>query len=138
MSNNDAKIKTLLSTIETKRANLGTKPKAVWKTNGVLKFNDGTHMNINAVTHTDRCVEAVAYLLGQQSFVKEAQKLLGVEYESLAIDDYLQDFKLRASILKWESEKRKLEVLENKLKDLRSEDAKTSDAISDIISELDV
>ena len=136
MSNNDAKIKTLLATIEAKRSNLGTKPKAVWRTNGILKFNDGTLANINALTHTDKCVEAVAFLLKEQSFRKEAAKLLEVEYTDQSIDDYVQDFKLRVAILKWETEKRKLEALESKLKDLRSEDAKTSDAISEIMSDL--
>jgi len=135
MSTNDNKIKDLLVVIEKKREEIGTKPKAAWKSNAVVKTSYGTFININTVTTIPDCVEVTAYVLMEQAYHREAAKLLDVEYQS-PWDDYLEDLKLRASILKWDGNKNKLEVLEKKLKDLRSEDTKTADALSDILSEL--
>jgi len=136
MSKNDDQISSLLKSVETKRAALGTKPRAAWKTNGLLKFEDGSHVNINTVNTIEKCVEAIAFLLKEQSFVKQASELLGVAYSNPTFDDYIADFKLRAQMIQWDGEKRKLEVLEGKLKDLRSEDAKTADALSSLAAEL--
>ena len=136
MSKNDEQISGLLKSVEQKRASLGTKPRASWRTNGILKLEDGKHVNINTVTTLDGCVEAVAYLLKEQSFVKQASELLGVAYTNTALDEYVADFKLRAQMIQWDGEKRKLEALEGKLKDLRSEDAKTADALTALAAEL--
>lgn len=134
MSQHDKKINDLIAVIDAKRKTIGTKPRAAWKTNGILKY-EGTHININ-VAHLINCVDAVAHLLREQAYRKEACALLAVPYEENDLNDYLEDFKLRASILKWDEEKKKLDVLEKKLKDLRSEDAKTADALSDILAAL--
>jgi hypothetical protein len=135
MSNNDKKINDLLVVINEKKKTIGVKPRAAWKTNGILKYDNGTHVNINTVTTMAACIDAVAFLLRGQAFYKEAAKLLAVPHSD-EMELYLEDFKLRASIIKWDEEKKKLDALERKLKDLRSEDAKTADALSDIMLEL--
>lgn len=139
MAKNDKKIKDLLKSIESKKAKLGTKPRAAWRTNGILKYERPMYLNINTVNTTDKCVEALAYLLRERSFLKEAAELLGVKtnVEEVSVtDDYIADFKLRASIVLWDGENHKLDLLEQKLKDLRSEDSKTEEALSDILDAL--
>lgn len=133
MAKNDKKISELLKTIETKRASLGDKPRASWLSNGLV---NGT--NINIVNNMDKLIELTSALITMENALKDTYKFLEIEptSEMTTLAYQLTDLKLKAKILKWESEKRKLELLEVKLKNLRSEDAKTSDAISDIMKEI--
>jgi hypothetical protein len=135
MSKNDDKIKEVLSQIEKKQKEIGTKPRAAWKSNGIIKVADG-HININTINNLDLCVHAAAEILQQLSHRKEAAQLLGVPESSAAQDDYLDDLKLRASMIKYDVENKKLNAMEEKLKALRSEDAKTADAIADVLKGL--
>lgn len=133
---NDAKIKEFLKTVEDKRSKLGTRPKSAWRSNGVVTV-EGTMVNINTINSTAQIVSIVSNLMANQHFKAEAAKFLGLEdFKDSALDDQLADMKLRASILQWEVDKRKLGLLEDKLKALRSEDAKTADALDDILGEL--
>jgi hypothetical protein len=52
------------------------------------------------------------------------------------VNDALHDVKLRVEIIKWDNEKKKLSAMEKQLKDLRSEDLKTEDALSALEKEL--
>ena len=137
MSNeNDIKIKSLLKTIEEKRNQLGTKPKVAWKTNGIIKLENATY-NINTINSIELCIEIAANLIKNRSAIKEAHLFLEVEYkEDDSISDTLSDIKLRANIIRWDIEKKKLQAMESKLKDLRSVDAKTEDALSEIAGSL--
>lgn len=141
MAKNDDKIKAVLKTIESKREKLGTKPANNLKTNGVLIKEPGSHLNLNTINDIKTCVDTVAFILQKKNLIEESVKLLEIEYadytfNGYSFEDWLCDFKLRASIITWNQEKKKLTALEKKLKDLRSEDAKTDDAISDIMAEL--
>ena len=128
---NDSKIKNLLSAIEGKKKSMGTKPKPIWKTNGVLE-----NTNINTINTTEKCVVLAARLLKEQQMTRQACEFLGVKVEDSAraeyLNDALEDLKLRVQIVQWDAEKKKLQALENQLKDLRSEDLKTADALADI------
>ena len=136
-SANDAKIKTLLQTIEQKKAQMGTKPRAVWKTNGVIE-----EKNINTINGLDDCITLTAKLINRKEAHEKACEFLGVSaadfrgYSRLATDDALDDLKLRVKMIQWDSEKKKLTALENQLKNLRSEDLKTEDALADIVKDL--
>lgn len=135
MSKNDEKIREVLEQIEKKKKEIGTKPKAAWKSNGILKLKD-SHLNINTIGNLSLCVHAAAEVLRERTFYKEASELLGVPMEESNLDDYMADIQLRASMIKYDAENKKLVAMEEKLKALRSEDAKTADAISDILKSL--
>ena len=130
---NDKKVKDLLNQIDKKRQELGTKPhQRSWKTNGVLRGK-----NINTITELSACVAETAQLLSERDNTKRACDFLGVPEqgtESSWLNDALDDLKLRSQIIIWEVEKKKLQALEARLKDLRSNDAKTEDALGDIAS----
>jgi len=141
MSKNDDKIKELLKVVEDKRAKLGERSRAALKTNGIFKHDLVSHTNINTIRSIPACIAVVSLILQEKHFTEEAAKLLEVEadevtWNGFSFEDWIHDFKLRASLLTWESEKKKLEVLEKKLSDLRSEDAKTEAAIEDLVKEL--
>lgn len=141
MSNNDKQIKTLLSAIEDKRTKLGDKPRMSLKTNGILKTDDGRSININTINSLDGCISAVASMIGFSNTYVEAAKLLDVEcekpkYNGFPTEEWIEDLKAKASVIKWMKEDKKIKALEAKLKDLRSEDLKTADALDDIASAL--
>lgn len=141
MTNNDSKIKDLLEVIASKKKELGEKPRASWKTNGILKKGNDGYTNINTITDVNVCVSSVAFLLSEKYFQEESSKLLGIPcpefvWNGASFEDWVHDFKLRVSMLTWDIGKKKLNSLESKLSDLRSEDAKTADAISNIMKEL--
>lgn len=135
VSENDKKIKSLLTAVEKKRKELGTKPKPAQKTNGILKFGSES-VNVNTITSTDKCVQTAARLLQEKGLAEEACEFLGLPKSEIkhisGINDALIDLKSRTEIIVWESEKKKLQAMEARLKDLRSSDAKTEDALADI------
>jgi len=143
MAKNDLKIKDLLKVIETKEDALGIKPRASWKTNGIFICPNGNSTNVNTIGTIEKCLDVVAIILREHSFKIEAAEQLGVSCDSIAayrgfsFEDWVHDFKLRASMITWDMEKKKLNILDKKLKDLRSEDAKTEDAISSIMKDLE-
>ena len=133
MSTHDEKVQALLKQVNDKKKSLGTKPRGNWN-NGVI---DG--QNINTAT-IDKCVELAAKLISEKASVTDACVFLGLDPDinkrTSVIDGALEDLKLRVAILNYDLEKRKLAVLEKQLKDLRSEDLKTADALSDIMDAL--
>lgn len=135
MANNDEKIKELLKAVEDKKAKMGRKPRASWETNGVIEG-----VNINTITSIDKCVELASGLMMKSEFYHQACSILDVSAtESNVVryvNDALADIKLRTQMLKWDKENKKLMALEKKLKDLRSEDAKTKDELDDIVGKL--
>jgi len=135
---NDEKIKELLQSIEQKKAQMGTKPRAVWTTNGVIE-----EKNINTINSVDVCVSLAAQLISKQDSQQKACEFLGVatkDYgrgtELAEIYDSLSDLKLRVQMIQWDAEKKKLTALETQLKNLRSEDLKTEDALASITKDL--
>lgn len=133
-TSNDEKIKVLLQTIDTKKGLLGSKPVGRLRTNGVIE-----EKNIHTISSIDVCVELASKLIGKKYAYEKACEFLGVEVRESGneIDDALEDLKLRVMILKWDIEKKKLSALEKQLKDLRSEDLKTEDALTAILKDLD-
>lgn len=142
---NDTKIKKFLKVVEEKRKELGTKPRARWLTNGLFKSPNGNgHFNLNTVTDAERLVDALAELVMLQEARKVASRMLGLEepdftdfkHDGYNIGEWRDDFILRLQIVNYDKKKKELTKLEAKLKDLRSEDLKTADALDDIASML--
>lgn len=136
---NDKSIKQYRDAVTAKRKALGDKPKLAYITNALLDLN-GERVNLNTLTTEEKCVELVTILVARSSFMTEANELLGtnvnVSVGDYTIDQWIADIKLRVSLLAWERNKKKLTAMDKKLAGLRSEDAKTSDAIASIAAEL--
>jgi hypothetical protein len=135
--NNDTRIKELLQKVDQQRKALGEKPKAAWRTNGIFKYREGQHININTVSDKLILVDALASLLETDASRKTAADVLGVSfkeslYNGYTVSEYVEDFKLRCSILDWEIKKKLLLQTEDKLNSLVSEEAKTEMALDDI------
>ncbi len=134
-SSNDSKIKTLLQAIETKKEALGSKPKPAWETNCVINGR-----NLHTLTTIDSCVALASEVLMQKGLYDQACEFLEVDGTGSelikGVNDALHDVKLRVEIIKWDNEKKKLSAMEKQLKDLRSEDLKTEDALGALEKEL--
>jgi len=52
-------------------------------------------------------------------------------------DTWIADIKQRANVIRWDEESRKLRKLNEKLEKLKSEDARTAEALADISALLD-
>ncbi len=141
MSKNDDKIKQLLGVIETKRVTLGTKPRMSLKTNGLLKL-EGKSVNINTVNSLVDCIRTVADIINVRDSYTKAAEVLEVDiieipkYNGFSFEEWIEDFKLKVKIIQWMIEDKKIKALESNLKNLRSEDLKTADALEDITSAL--
>lgn len=137
MNNNDEKIKNLLAVIESKRSQLGPKPRISLRTNGLIKTATES-VNINTIRSLEVCVELAGKILLEKKCQEEAAKFFGFDPDLLdkSNDNLLLDLKDRAELLIWESKNRLIIEKEKRLKDLRSEEAKTDDALSLIASEL--
>lgn len=137
MAKHDTKIKQLLSKIEAEKKSLGKRPRAVLNTNGLFRFDNSNHFNLNTVSDVGYLVRALGFLLEKQATQAEAAKRLGVEgyvfdWKGYSLEDWEADFKMRADTIAWNAKQKKLQALQKKLKDLRSEEAKTGDALSEI------
>lgn len=135
---NDAQIKQLRATIDSKRGELGDKPKVAYTTNALLTI-DGTKVNLNTLS-LDQCVDVASRLLAMTHFNDEANKRLGTDIKiklgDFTVDQWISDLKLRVELLTWEDEKKKLATLDKQLASLLSEDARTADALADIAAQL--
>lgn len=137
MSKNDEKVRALLTEINVKRTELGEKPKATWTSNGLIRLEGFTEVNLNVLNSLEKCVAITSRVLKEKEAIEKASDFLELPPVSVGhLDDYLKDLKLKASQLKWEEENKKLKKLEEKLKELRSEDARVEDALSDIMAQL--
>jgi hypothetical protein len=130
MAKNDEVIKSLMAKVAEQKEALGSKPKVAWRTNGVFKFSDDKHLNLNVVNNANQLVIALSHILSQDRATNEAAKLLGVspvkfDWYGYSTEDWTEDFKTRISILQWEANKVKLDMTQAKLATLVSEEART-------------
>jgi len=142
---NDAKIKLLLTAVETKRAALGNRPKAARETNGTFKWaEDNTSkgsFNIHTIKDVNVFLDALAFLMDRKRLREEAAVQLEVEispfvWNGYSIDQWKADFKLRISILQYEEGKKDLVKAEKLLKKRMSEVTKTALELEKLEAEL--
>lgn len=137
---NDNKIQQFRSAVETKRAELGTKPKLAYVTNALLDV-DGGRVNLNTLNSEEECVKIACTLLSAEHLTKQANKVLGTKVQAKfgdsAVSRWIADIKLRVSLLVWERKKKKLTAMDKQLQSLMSDDAKTADAIASIAAQLE-
>ena len=137
---NDANIKKLLQKVEDKRKLLGTKPRPNFLTNMLFRDHfEPNPINLNTLTTKKSCItvlKKLAYQALVNEVVKEWTKETDLNYGEHSIDDWKHDLLLILSRINWDIKKQELAALEAQLKALRSEDAKTEDALADILKTL--
>lgn len=128
MAKNDTRIKEMMAVVAEKRAALGDKPRASWKTNGIIKF-DGGHINLNTVNSASILVDTLSKIISIKSSHEEAEKILGIkspfEFNGNSFNDYVDDFKMRLAMIQYDEKKRALTASETRLAALVSEEART-------------
>lgn len=135
---NDDKIKTLLTAVEAKRANLGNRPKGERETNGLFKWREGQgQFSINVIKDVTIFVDAMSFLLDRENLREQAAAALGVDptpfkWNGFTVEQWKADFKLRIAVLQYEKKKKQLVAAEKKLKTLMSEGTKTELELDDL------
>ena len=104
MAKHDTKIKQLLNKIETEKKSLGKKPRVSLNTNGLFRFDNNNHFNLNTISDPGYLVRALGFLLEKETTQKEAAKRLGVEsyifdWKGYSIEDWEHDFKLKGQAI---------------------------------------
>lgn len=137
---NDARISQYRDAIDAKRKALGEKPRLAYTTNALLEL-DGTKINLNTLSSEEQCVGIVARLLALTHQTNSANELLGtsvvLKFGDFTTSQWVSDIKLRVDLLKYERQKKKLAQMDDQLKTLMSDDAKTADAIAGIAAQLE-
>ena len=135
-STNDSKIKQLLEAVAAKKEALGERPKPHWVQNGQVPAFDGSWTNINMITRMEDLLRITSGVILLRNSRKDAAEMLEVPEEEASeiaiLEGHLQDLQLKAKIIRWELKKKKLSSMEQKLLELRSEDARTADALDSI------
>ena len=140
---NDIVIKELLKKVEDKKADLGTKERASWRTNGIFKYVSGQgFFNLNTVTDATILIQALASLVVNEQCCNEAAKRLDLpiheyRWDGYSIKDWEEDFKTRIRTLEYDKKKKSLDATKQKLSSLVSEEAKTEMELEDIKKLLD-
>jgi hypothetical protein len=137
MEKRDSKIEALLASIESKRTKLGSKPSKPLLTNGIFKYNDRDHVNINVISDVNKFVDMYAFILADYVAKEEAVKALGIEdyiysFSGFTFGQWESDIKYKVSLIKWNEENKNLAALEAKLATYISEDKKVENELSKI------
>jgi uncharacterized protein YlaN (UPF0358 family) len=127
---NDAKIKELIVKLEEQKVALGSRPKVNLKTNGIFKYDDKNHFNLNTVNNYGVMIDALGFLFCQEHFFHIATDALGLSrefylHDGYKVDEWNEDFKSRIELIKWEDKKKLLDSTQKKLDSLVSEEVKT-------------
>lgn len=135
---NDVVIKELLQKVEDQKANLGTRAKVAWNTNGVFKYRGGDFFNLNTVTDPTVLANALAVLIVQEESFEEACDRLGIKdaeykWDGYSVTDWQDDFAARIEMIEWDKRKKTLDATKAKLNSLVSEEAKTEMELENIM-----
>jgi len=140
---NDKNIEKYCKSIETKRKQLGSRPKVNYATNALLTVDStGEKINLNTLGTIEQCVATAGMILSAVDLAERANEALGTNvvptFGDHTADEWISDIEQRVRLLEWCETDKQLARMEAKLKALKSEDAKTADAIADIAGELDL
>lgn len=138
---NDQVIEAYREKVEAKRAALGNRPSVQYTTNALFPM-DGRKLNLNTVGSIDHCIEVARDIAMQTNAQKQANEWLGtdkvLEIGGYSVEDWISDLKARMAALEWAQGKKELDAADKKLAELLSNEAKTANAISDIVGNLGI
>ncbi len=133
---NDERIKKLLNKIGEQKKTLGKKPKVSLITNGLFKYGNQDHFNINVVTDPYIFVNALAWMRQRfKSHIDAANRLKIEPYFKVGgytVDNWEEDFKTRLEIINYNKRKKLLDETKKKLNSLVSEETRTEMTLDDI------
>lgn len=124
MAATDKKTLELIAQVKAKTMLIAKAEKPAYKTNcsfSYIEGNRGSVTNIHVESDLKKLICIVAFLQERQSSYQNAAKLLGVEkapeftWDGYTADEWIADLKTRIAKIQISSEKRKLEVLEERL-----------------------
>jgi hypothetical protein len=140
----DKKTLELIAAIRKQKEEIGKADRPSWRTNCSFAFVEGASATINLqVNGNVRDLVAIgAFLLEKRRAYEEAAKLLGVEspppftWSGFAVEDWLEDLRLRIGKIQIAGKRRKLEELEARLDKVISADLRAELELKAIADEL--
>ena len=129
MNKNDKEIRELLDVVGQKIASLEKKKREPLSTNGVFKYRDGTHFNIN-VAKQDQIIDAMTLVVGKEATHEDACRRLGVnidfQWNGYSAFDWETDFRNRIAALQYDEKRKAITNAKSKLNSLVSSEGKTA------------
>lgn len=140
MHDNDKTIEDYKKKIKAKRTNLGKAPIMNFKSNGVIQI-EGKVYNLHTLDYK-ACRELLEEIILKLIAADTVNDLLGTEdiptIREVPIQYYIDDTIQRIDKLRWQTRKKELDVMDEKLSNLLSDKAKTENTIKDIGKELNL
>ena len=138
---NDKVIAQYQAKVEARRKSLGAQPKVQYVTNALFPSAQGK-VNLNALTDVAQYVDLIQFIFLSTSTHELACEAMEVTedltFGSYASEEWIQDIRSRKDLLVWNEGKKELTAADKKLAALLSNEAKTANAISDIVGSLDI
>ena len=138
---NDKQIEDYRKKIEAKRKELGKQPRSYYKSNGLLT-TPTLQVNLNTLRTERACYDLAIEVARYVTAGLQANEWLDTDFDD-ALDGYpvavwVNDIKQRLSIIRWNTEKAKLNTMDKKLAELLTNETKVSNSIADIAKELEL
>lgn len=113
---------------------------AVWKTKCSIIDGEGHRRNLH-VLGKEHCRELLAWVLKQSYFMKEADSILGISTEDVKlqgdfVSDWISDIQTRYMNVERIAKQNQLKEMEAMLKNLMSEETRTSQELDTIMNKL--
>ena len=141
MAKHDEQVQALMAKVAEKKVALGPRPKKVLVTNGLLKFSDVAHVNLNTLNDLDDLLMSYARILQRHHTLMAAADDLEAgaytpTFSGYTLEDWREDFMFRVQLIAWQKKESELNAMSKQLESLVSEDLKTATALDKILKAL--
>lgn len=134
----DKLVQELINIAQAKKAEISKAEKPTWLTNCSFGYdrNGSNKMNIRAVSDVDELVNALAFVIGKEKDITEANSILGtktkLEWLGFSKDEWSNDFKTRIFQIQITEKKIELGLVESRLNKLISKEMRDQMEIDEL------
>ena len=135
-------VQELFDVVQRQKAEISKAEKPTWQTNCSFGFDKSTssRTNLRTVSDVNDLVNILAFLLGKERDINEANQILGVttefEWFGFSKTDWVSDLKTRASQITLSKRKKELEEYEIRLNRLVSKEVREQMELAEIMKGL--
>ena len=142
MAKTDKKTLELIAQVKQKREEIARLDKPRYKTNCLMRHQDGSLSNLHVEADLRRLIECTAFLEAFAHAYAEAAKTLGLTdapeftWQGYTLADWLGDIKARIGKIQIQARRKQLETMEARLRKLISPEMQAELELADIEKEL--
>ncbi len=137
-------VEALFAEVQKRKAEINSATKEQYVTNCMFQFSNASEtIDIRTIRFPNKVQEYVAFLIGRFRDYEDAAKLLGIDppkeftWYGATFNEWVNDFKIRATILDLTAKKEKLFKMEEKLLKIASPEFLQALQLKEIQAELD-